>query len=246
MIVWINPKYLLVFLILGVGSVFGQAQTSAESYRAFDREHWQETIEDIDYSGDRAAKQKKKEAREGEKGRGGELAPERRVRRSIISGPLAGLLLKILIIVAIGFLVFLILRAFLGVSLPKNKKIKKASLAEIDLDKMEENLLESDFQHYLQQALEQGNYKLAIRLYYLHLLKELSLRSLIRWKKDKTNRDYALELRGTKLDTPFHAVTYIFDRVWYGGGQLDAQEYAGLAPHFKAFDQQIAATKNGQ
>ena len=59
------------------------------------------------------------------------------------------------------------------------------SLADI-----EDNLHESNLHSFLAQAEANGDYRLAVRLYYLNILKNMSLREYIIWKKDKTNTQY--------------------------------------------------------
>jgi hypothetical protein len=232
----------IVFLFAGVAGMAQEglrAEAPVEE-RPFDRDHWKETIKDINYSAERAQKVKGKEE-------GGASGDTRRnpneqseEQQRFISGPMASILLKVLIIIAVAIVVFLLVRSFLGIGIPRNRKVDPDS-PEIDLEQIEENIHESDFRYYINKALEQQNYKLAVRLYYLHLLKELSTRALIRWKKEKTNRDYLLELRKTPLAHDFSQLTMVFDRVWYGGDTLSETEYRALEPHFQAFDQQIAA-----
>ncbi|MEY4927116.1 MAG: hypothetical protein RI894_1552, partial [Bacteroidota bacterium] len=65
----------------------------------------------------------------------------------------------------------------------------------ISLEDVENDLHESDLERFLRQALENGDYRLALRIYYLMILKALSLKELIAWKKDKTNNEYCRELR---------------------------------------------------
>ena len=90
-------------------------------------------------------------------------------------------------------------------------------------------------ERFLRQALEKEDYGLAVRLYYLAILKELSLKKAIKWKKDKTNRDYQRELRQTKFAEAFSEVTYIFERAWYGRSQLRESDYKQIEPKFQRF-----------
>ena len=55
-------------------------------------------------------------------------------------------------------------------------------------EKIEENIHESDLDKFIKQAESEEKYNLAIRLYYLAIIKELSLGKLIKWKRNKTNR----------------------------------------------------------
>jgi hypothetical protein len=95
-------------------------------------------------------------------------------------------------------------------------------------------------ERFIREAVDQQKYALAIRLYYLAIIKELSLSKLIKWKRDKTNWSYLNEVRTTALSQPFRETTRIFERVWYGEGTLDEKEFLSIKPKF---DQLIKAAK---
>ncbi len=119
---------------------------------------------------------------------------------------------------------------------PRSRKIKRGEALDPSiLDNIEERIHETDLERWIREALEQENFALAIRLYYLAGIKELSLRRAIRWKKDKTNRDYLSELYNTSIYEKFREVTRIFERVWYGKGEITRTDYDALAPNFEEF-----------
>jgi len=115
---------------------------------------------------------------------------------------------------------------------PKNKKVVKSN-AHITIDNVEEHIYESDLDRFIREAVEQNNYTLAIRLYYLAIIKELSLKRAIKWKKDKTNKDYLREMRKTNLFNPFREATRIFERIWYGEEELEKEDYQEIKPTFE-------------
>ena len=162
--------------------VFAQAQDE----RAFDKTEWERVTKDIDYSSDTAKERKKKDEKStdqgGEAGGGGSS-------RFFEGGNASGIMKFIIIVLAV-VVVALLLRSLLGLNKPKNKKINKVQA--IDLERIEENIHEANLDDFIRQALEQQNFALAIRLYYLAILKELSLKNTIHWKKDKTNKDYQI------------------------------------------------------
>jgi hypothetical protein len=104
-----------------------------------------------------------------------------------------------------------------------------------DIADIENNLHETDLDRYLRQAIENGDYRMAVRIYYLNILKQYSLREIIKWKKDKTNTEYLTEVRRSESPTynDFRAVTLIFERVWYGEKPITAADYAQIKPHFE-------------
>lgn len=138
----------------------------------------------------------------------------------------------------LAFLIFNILK---GENIFKRKAKKITKTTSFDLEKIEENIHESDLDKFIKQAESEENYNLAIRLYYLAIIKELSLSKLIKWKKNKTNRSYLNELGSSPFRAGFKKATTIFERVWYGDGLLDQKDYLVLKPQFQ---QWATETKN--
>lgn len=149
----------------------------------------------------------------------------------------------IILIGAIG-LAFLLYYLFKALGGPANKRIQKNKGIAIDLARLEENLLETDFEALIRQAAEQGNYTLALRLYFLWTLQRLTHRKAIVWKKDKTNRDYLTELHTTPLFEPFRTLTRAYEQVWYGRRSLSETEYRHLSNDFETFIRPDAAGVN--
>jgi preprotein translocase subunit SecG len=117
---------------------------------------------------------------------------------------------------------------------PSNKKIKSQAAIPITLENIEERIHESDLDRYLREALEKENYPMAVRLYYLAIIKELSLKKWIKWKKDKTNRDYIRELSTTDWYSNFRNVTAMFEKVWYGKQKLGGIDFrSSVQPLFQ-------------
>jgi len=85
----------------------------------------------------------------------------------------------------------------------------------------EENIHAIAFDEAIQNALQDGNYRLAIRLLYLQNLKKMTDKNLIAWQPDKTNRDYQDELIPA-LQQTFKHITDVFEYAWYG--QLNVSE----------------------
>ncbi|RPD50344.1 DUF4129 domain-containing protein [Hymenobacter sediminis] len=79
-----------------------------------------------------------------------------------------------------------------------------------------EDLHALDLEAELASAEQQHNYRLAVRLGYLSVLRQLSDKGLIRWQPDKTNHDYLYELPAGALPEAFRELTRQFEYVWYG------------------------------
>lgn len=113
--------------------------------------------------------------------------------------------------------------------------------AALDYETLGENIHELDFPTQLRAAEEAGNLRLAVRLGYLALLKQLTDRSLITWQPDKTNHTYLRELASQRpaLRPPFAEATRQFEYVWYGELPLSASLYAEVRAAQVALGRQL-------
>lgn len=68
----------------------------------------------------------------------------------------------------------------------------------------------------IDEALKNGNYRLAIRWCFLKSLQLLNARKQISWQPAKTNVDYQHELKNPGVRESFTQLSYVFEYVWYG------------------------------
>ena len=102
---------------------------------------------------------------------------------------------------------------------------RSARRGPLAYDLAAENIHEVDFARRIAAAEEAGNFRLALRLGYLEVLKYLTDRGLIHWQPDKTNQVYLAELAAGPLGEAFRAATRQFEYVWYGELRLSAALY---------------------
>jgi hypothetical protein len=145
-------------------------------------------------------------------------------------------------IIAALVLVFAITK-LLGINIPFNLDFRgKKSVAATPLP---EDIHSIDFDQMIAQALGQGDFRLAVRLHYLLVLKQLTDKELIKWRNWKTNEDYTREvaqLGNADLRLGFNQATLVFDYVWYGHFEVDDQNYPSLKALFERFGNQITKT----
>jgi hypothetical protein len=141
-------------------------------------------------------------------------------------GHLFQVLAVILAVAGLAYGIFRMMQA------PRNRRIA-ADGVEITVDNVEQYIHETDLEAFLREALEAGNYPLAIRLYYLQIIKQLSQKGSIAWAKEKTNRDYLREMRPQAAYTNFREATRCYERVWYGNQALDKADFERLSPLFR-------------
>lgn len=205
---------------------------SPEKTKGFDKEKWKESTDGLNYSGE----PEPEEPIEWDEDDSSSSSSSRSEPWFILPflqgiGALAQTLLIIAIIVVLVVIIYAIIRS----GLFENKKVKQYTGDAQTLEELEENIHESDLERALRLALEKQDYRLAIRIYYLIIIKELSIRNWIRWKRDKTNGEYVREMSERDEYQHFRNITIDFDRVWYGDMQVGEPEYQLLHPRFREF-----------
>ena len=102
---------------------------------------------------------------------------------------------------------------------------RKKEAATINLNLAEDHIESLDLDALISDAINQKNYRLAIRYQYLKVLKTLSQQQIIEWHYEKTNQDYEKEIKVPKIRLLFKDVSYLYDHIWYGEQEIDDQKY---------------------
>ncbi|QTD37924.1 hypothetical protein JL193_01035 [Polaribacter batillariae] len=134
-----------------------------------------------------------------------------------------------------SFIVFVILKIALGTKIGFwnfNKGKKKTTEKLVYED---EDIHEIDLETLLNKAIENHNYRLAIRYYYLSVLKVLSNKQLIEYHKEKTNSEYVFELENKELRKQFSYLSYVYTYVWYGEFVIDKENFENVQQKYKSF-----------
>lgn len=146
------------------------------------------------------------------------------------------ILLAICAIVAIVYLIF----SNIG---DHDKKVSVESDDESNSEEIED-IHEIDLNLMLQSALADQNFKLAIRAKFLMALKALSVEGLIDWSSEKTNREYARELRRQHCGPVFNHIANIYERSWYGEVTPSKEVYERTDRSFDELNQFIMNQSN--
>jgi hypothetical protein len=86
-----------------------------------------------------------------------------------------------------------------------------------------------DYDARIAAAVAAGDLRLAVRLHYLRLLRDLDESDAIEWKQSKTDSDYARELVGRPQHDGFERAALLFEYVWYGDFPIDRESYERIA-----------------
>lgn len=136
----------------------------------------------------------------------------------------------ILGVFAIGLAIYLS-GSNVGLFRKKNKSVK-----EVEEEEITEDIFAINYQKEIDKAAAQGNHRLAIRLMFLRVLKNMSEKNIIRYKQDKTNLDYLMELHPTNYYNGFFRITRNYEYSWYGQFNVSEDAYKIIRTDFDQFE----------
>jgi hypothetical protein len=116
----------------------------------------------------------------------------------------------------------------------------KKIIEEESEEEITDDIFSIPYEREIQRATEAQNYRLAIRLWYLKTLKELSERNIIDYRFGKTNNDYVNSLFGNRSYKDFFRLTRNFEYTWYGQFNLSAQAYEMMRADFIQFKNSLS------
>lgn len=122
---------------------------------------------------------------------------------------------------------------------PGRAFIKPTSPPDVLLSEEAELMQQSDLKALLNSAVEQRDYRLAIRYMYLLILQQLRDEERIIYSPEKTNHDYQIELETTALASDFTRVAELYNVIWYGDFHIDEQQYSRVNRDFKKLESHL-------
>lgn len=139
---------------------------------------------------------------------------------SLNLGPLSWLF-YLALFVAVIFLIYILLNEG-GSGWFSSKGHKKIETSE---DITSENIENADIISLINRAENNQDYRLAIRYYYLLVLKTLTIKKHIKFEDDKTNAEYLNDIKSKPFSAAFEYTSYLYNYIWYGEFPLDVQQY---------------------
>lgn len=147
---------------------------------------------------------------------------------------------EIIFYFAVGlFLVFIATRIYKNGGILKRNS--KKLYDESDFVFIEENLAEVNLNSLIKKAETEENYPLAIRYLHYQNLQNLDKKGWIEWDPKKTNQQFINQIKDEKARISFNQNTKIFNQVWFGEFQLDANKYTEFKSIFNQFNQNLAS-----
>jgi hypothetical protein len=145
---------------------------------------------------------------------------------------IGNLILWLLVLVLVGYIVYSVFFSnsfFLG----RNRKMVKDTGPPQDEG---EDIARTNWEALLQKATQNNDLRLAVRYSYMWLLQMLQQQEMIRYRNDKTNYEYSLELNDTQYKQPFKQLSRQYEYAWYGQFAMSAasfNEYMALFNNVK-------------
>lgn len=146
--------------------------------------------------------------------------------------------LQILPYLLLALFLYLVIRFFVNTH-ARSVLLNKKNPNTVSLSEEERIIKTEDIEQLIKDALAQNDYRLAIRYYYLFILKQLSERNLIDWQRQKTNDDYISELANSELKNSFGRATLLYDYIWYGEFPIDQKRYTQVEQVFVTLKKSI-------
>jgi hypothetical protein len=100
---------------------------------------------------------------------------------------------------------------------------------------IETNLQATNFEQLIANAEKDGHHRLAIRYYYLWLLKVLTNAEIIDYDVEKTNSDYYNEISNKATKDDFAYTSYLYNYIWYGEFDVNEAQFQKAKEAFLNF-----------
>ena len=154
-------------------------------------------------------------------------------------GSFLGILIRILPYSLVAGVVFFLVWLFIKLN-PGAKVLGSQKTPKVFFTEEEEIIKTKNITELIDKALQNNDYRLAVRYYYLLVLKNLSEKQLIDYEFDKTNSDYIKELKSTDVTQGFEKATTLYDYIWYGNFDVTQENFGKAQQTFNDLERLIS------
>ena len=148
------------------------------------------------------------------------------------------LVIEIIPYLIITGIFFFILWLFIRLN-PGNSILSTPETGSVYLSAEEEIIQSQDIDQLIRNAVSEEKYRLAIRYYYLLILRRLKEKNLIDYKFSKTDEEYLAEIKPQALHRQFGQLTRIYDYIWYGSFEASRENFTKAEKEFQQMQQLI-------
>jgi hypothetical protein len=207
--------FIFLFFIL----CFCRMQAVKDSCMKFDEAKWESVVNDKDYTETYEEEEKKPEKH---KDFGDVKAP---------SMNLGGLRYVFYFLVVAGIL-FLIAKILQNMS---TTPVLSTGDKTYTLEEVEEKMMEIDLDGILREAVLARDFRLALRINFLIIIKTLTLSGKIAWAREKTNWEYLNEIKDMLVAHKFRIIIVSFESIWYGEHSVSEEQFNSLQASYNTF-----------
>ena len=147
-------------------------------------------------------------------------------------------IINILPYLIIGGIIAFIIWLFYKLN-PGARLLRSQDKPDVFFTEEEEIIKTKDIKKLIKKALKNQDYRLAVRYYYLLILKKLRDAELIDYEFDKTNTDYFSEITSEEIRLQFKKATTLYDYIWYGSFAVTEDDFQKAEKTFTNLENQI-------
>lgn len=140
----------------------------------------------------------------------------------------------LLLILVLGLIIWLFSRLN-----PSGRALKSQKQPQVFLNEEEELVKTQDISKLITDAVKVGDYRLAIRYYYLLYLQKMDQEGVIDYKFQKTNQDYSQEITYEQVKQQFAVITKIYEFIWYGNFAISEKAFLLAEKDFSKMNQEL-------
>lgn len=209
-------KQIFYLLLLMLVAVFTYEPTLKA--QTWSDNEWDEVAKDIDY-GETKEDIAKKERE----------FPTFNTPEMNVLTPIKYLVISLLIVLVIIGVVY-----FIKNNSKQMKSLQKLDINTVSIEHIEENLKQIDLISLINQAKNQQQYKLAVRLCYLQFLKHLDEQKHLTLKINKTNNDYINEVADVDVKKILSLKTKEFEKIWFSKiVEISEEDFLNIYNNYK-------------
>ncbi len=116
---------------------------------------------------------------------------------------------------------------------------RSSTIADEEAGVETNDIFSINYQKEIDKAVGISNYRLAVRLMFLRLLRDMSDKNIIQYKQDNTNFDYMVQLHSTGMYPDFFRLARNYEYSWYGQFDIDKEKYSIIKNEFDKFERRI-------
>lgn len=119
------------------------------------------------------------------------------------------------------------------------KKQKRLKEQVNENDEMPEDIFAINYERQIKKAESAGDFRMAVRLQFLGLLKNMADSNIISYRSDRTNLDYLFQVNNKDFYNDFFRLVRYYEYSWYGHFNVEGPVYNRVAMDFNNIKEKL-------